>query len=158
MLWETCFQKSALSPKTYLQRVEQAPRLLLGMQLGVLWKLRAPEHAGGKFSWGASVGDTDTSCRVMWGLSNKPSVKTCLLGCLLIKLAFSSVRHKWFLEVGLTTRKTVSESINRNKSGSSSQRNQFLAQGPATFCPASQLPFVHFATLPNCRSVNYLGV
>lgn len=153
MPWETCFQKSELFPKTYLQCVKQAPRLFLGM----LQKLRAPDHTVGKFSWETSVGDTDTSCRVIWDLSNKPSVKTCLLGCLLTKLAFSSVHHKWFLKAALTTKKTVTESINRNKVGSGSQRNQFLAQRPATFCPVSQLPFVHFATSPNCRSVNYLG-
>lgn len=146
VLWETCFWKP-VAPKTYLQCVEQAPRLLLGMQPDVLWKLRAPKHAVGKFSWETSVGDTDTSWRVMWGLSNKPSVKTCLLGCLLTKLAFSSVHQKHFLKAALTTKKTASESINRNRSGSSSQRNQFLAQGH----------FVHFAISPTWRSVNYLG-
>lgn len=142
MLWETRFW-NLLLPKTSLQCVEQAPGLLLGMQPGVLWKLRAPEHTAGRFSRETSGGDTDTSCRFMWGSSNKPSVKTCLLGCLLTKLAFSSAHREWFLNAALTTTKMVLQNQSTRTRVKPAHGGSFLAQGPATFCPASHFPFCY---------------
>lgn len=82
------------------------------------------------------------------GLEQQTICQDLLIRMFTHKLAFPSGHQMHFLKAAPSIRKTSSESINRNRSGSSSQRNQFLAQGH----------FVHFAISPSCRSVNYLGL